>query len=102
MPRVITSVRATQDLDDIWFYIAQDNVAAADALIDAIEQRCGILAGNPLMGRARPELAPEVRSYSVDRYVAFYRPHPDGIELVRVLHGARHLPGIVEGGGLTE
>lgn len=102
MPRVITTVRAAQDLDDIWFYIAQDNLAAADALMDTIQQHCDMLARNPLMGRARSELAPDVRSYRVKRYITFYRPYPDGIELVRVLHGARDITGIAEGGGLFE
>ena len=102
MPRVITSVRAAHDLDEVWFYIAQDNLAAADALIDAIEQCCRMLAGNPLMGRARSELAPDVRSYSVKRYIAFYRPHSDGIELVRVLHSGRDITGIAESGALSE
>jgi toxin ParE1/3/4 len=36
------------------------------------------------MGRARPELAPDLRSFPVGNYVVFYRPMPAGIILVRV------------------
>ena len=100
MGRVITTVRASQDLDDIWFFIAQDNLPAADALIDTLQQRCEMLAKNPMMGRARSELATDMRSYSIERYIAFYRPHPEGIELVRVLHSARDIAGICVEGGL--
>lgn len=41
------------------------------------------------MGRARDELAQGVRSFSFGRYIIFYAPSDDGIEVVRVLHPAR-------------
>jgi toxin ParE1/3/4 len=49
------------------------------------------LAGNPHIGRARGELSPNLRSIPFGRYVIFYLALPDGIEIVRVLHGARDL-----------
>ena len=81
--------QATRDLDDIWFYIAPDNMAAADGLLDEMERQCKQIARQPLMGRSRPELRPALRSFPVGRYVLFYQPTADGIELVRVLHSAR-------------
>jgi toxin ParE1/3/4 len=36
-------------------------------------------------------MAPGLRSFPVGNYVVFYRIVPEGIELVRVLHGARDL-----------
>lgn len=47
------------------------------------------MATQPRMGRAREELAAGVRSFAFGRYVVFFTPLPDGIDLVRVLHGAR-------------
>lgn len=43
------------------------------------------------MGRLRGELATGLRSFPVGRYVIFYRALSNGIEIVRVLHGARDL-----------
>jgi toxin ParE1/3/4 len=43
------------------------------------------------MGRSRPELAAGVHSFPVARYVVFYRPASAGVEVVRVLHGARDI-----------
>jgi toxin ParE1/3/4 len=43
------------------------------------------------MGRARPELAIDLRSFAVRNHVIFYTPLPKGVEIVRVLHGARDL-----------
>jgi toxin ParE1/3/4 len=34
---------------------------------------------------------PALRSLSVGNYLIFYRPLADGIEIVRVLHGARDI-----------
>jgi toxin ParE1/3/4 len=102
LPQVTKTVRAEQDLDEIWFYIALDNVAAADNLLDDVDSSCQLLAMQPKAGRLRPELAPELRSFPVGRHVVFYRPQDDGIEVVRVLHGARDIELISEDGGFNE
>jgi toxin ParE1/3/4 len=78
--RVTKTARAEQDLEEIWFYVALDDVAAADALLDEVENCCRLLATQPKMGRAREELASELRSFPVRRYVVFYRSLVDGIE----------------------
>jgi len=90
------SPRARADLDDIWFYIAQDNAAAADKLILAIVSRFPKLALMPELGRQRAELSPRLRSFPVGRYIIFYRPMDGGIEVVRILHGARDYPPLFE------
>jgi len=46
------------------------------------------------MGRARDELVPGVRCFPVGRYVVFYVPLDDGIDIVRVLHGARDIDAV--------
>ncbi len=92
--RVSASARA--DLDDIWFYIAQDDAAAADKFIHTIIGKFPKLAEWPDIGRERTELMANLRSLVVGRYVIFYRRITNGIEVVRVLHGARDLPPLFE------
>ncbi len=87
---------ARTDLDEIWFYIAQDNVDAADKFIRVIVSRFSRLAAMPQLGRRREELSPRLRSFPVGRYVIFYRPMENGIEIARVLHGARDFPPLFE------
>jgi plasmid stabilization system protein ParE len=53
--RVSDTARA--DLDEIWDYIARDNIDAADRLIHAIVSRFRMLAIQPEAGRSRKELA---------------------------------------------
>jgi len=43
------------------------------------------------MDRCRDELAPGLRSLPVGNYVVFYRGREGGIEVIRVLHGARDI-----------
>jgi toxin ParE1/3/4 len=97
LPAVTKTKLAEHDLDDIWFYIAVDNIAAADALLDTIDERCQLLAHHPMIGRARPELAISLRSFAVGRHVIFYLPQLDGIEIVRVLAGARDIDAVFGG-----
>ena len=87
---------ARSDLDEIWFYIAQDNVDAADKFIHAVVSRFPRLATMPELGRRREELSPGLRSFPVGHYIIFYRPMENGVEIARVLHGARDLPPLFE------
>jgi len=79
--------RARLDLIEIWQFVADDNPAAADRLLDRIEQTLSMLRDNPRAGRARQELAPEIRSFPVGNYVLFYRLGDGSIELVRARSG---------------
>ncbi|MCC6124020.1 MAG: type II toxin-antitoxin system RelE/ParE family toxin [Pirellulales bacterium] len=76
-------------MDEIWHYIACDNITAADRLIDSIAERCRLFSANSEMGQKRPDLDVAIRCFSVGNYVIYFRPITDGIEVVRVLHGAR-------------
>jgi toxin ParE1/3/4 len=91
MPVISKRPRAKIDLIEIWDYIADDSEARADAFIDRIDQKFRTLAQRPLIGRLRDELAADLRSFPVGRYVIYYRPLPNGVEIVRVLHSARDL-----------
>lgn len=91
MPVIIKSPRAKSDLVEIWDYIAEDSEARADAFIDRIDKKFRTLAQRPGMGRLRDELAVDLRSFPVGRYVIFYRPLSNGVNIVRVLHSARDL-----------
>ena len=91
MPRIIRSARSEQDVYEIALHIAKDNPDAALRWIDRVNDALTMLAQFPEAGRARTEIAPRVRSLPVSSYILFYRPMSDGIDLARVLHGARDL-----------
>lgn len=97
MPEVQRSPEARTDLLQIWLYLAERNPQAADRLLDLIDQKCRLLAEMPGMGRGRPELRPNLRSFPVGRLLIFYRPlGDDGIEIVRIVRGGRDLAALFE------
>lgn len=85
------SRQADNDLERIWGFIATDSPRQADRLLDTIHTRLHKLARSPLLGTACPELSPSLRFLAVKSYVIYYRPLAEGIEIVRVLHGARDI-----------
>lgn len=89
MARVSRRPRAAADIVEIWDYIAEDSLEEADRWVDRLDEALQRLATQPLMGRARDELSAGLRSFPFGRYVVFYLPEPDGIDVVRVLHGSR-------------
>ena len=91
MARLRFTESAERDLVDIGNFIARDSPANSTQFITRLEEHCQLLVAHPLLGRARDELAPALRSLAYGRYVIFYRAVADGVEIVRVLHGARDI-----------
>jgi toxin ParE1/3/4 len=89
MNRPYFSPSARRDLLDILEYIARDKPGAALRYVERLEAECHRLANNPHSGTQRDDLLPNLRAWSFDSYVIFFRPADDGIEIVRVVHGAR-------------
>jgi toxin ParE1/3/4 len=87
--------QAIRDVDEIWEWIAADNVRAADRLGARIAEATDRLAEFPDNGTPRPGLGPSIRSLVVGRYLVFYRVGPDSVDILRVVHGARELRGLV-------
>lgn len=90
---------AVVDLDDIWHFIAADNLEAADRVEKAILAACGSLARSPLIGDVRPELTRlPVRFWTVPAYptyVIVYRADARPVQIVRLLHAKRNIKSVL-------
>ena len=92
MPAVTRTDQAEADLVDILHGVARHSLRAAERLRDEIGRTARLLARSPRLGRERADLLPGLFSRSVaGRYLLFYRPTDDGIEIARVLHGTRDI-----------
>jgi len=96
MSQIVQTPASLQDFDNIWDYIGGDSEKRAAAFIRKIEKALALLAENPEMGRTRNDLETNLRSFPVGNYVIFYEVIVGGIEVLRVLHGARDIPDIFE------
>jgi toxin ParE1/3/4 len=95
-PRLFRTPDASADLDAIWDYIARDSPSAADRVLDELNERFLLLTQYPEIGELQPTLADgKYRRFAHRNYAIYYRPIDDGIVLVRVLHGARELEGLL-------
>jgi toxin ParE1/3/4 len=86
--------RFERDLEEIGDFIALDKPRAAAQFIEAIRHHCLLLAAAPLIGQARPDISPAIRSFPYRRYHVFYQHLADfdRVEILRVWHGRRRLP----------
>lgn len=89
MSRIALTEPAAQDLANIYRYIAQDNVAAADKHRQRLEKRWMALLDHPRMGTKRGDLLPDLRSLTEGNYVIFYRIVGDAIQIARILHASQ-------------
>ncbi len=93
MNRYVLSVAAELDLDQIWEFIAQDNIDAADRWIDKLFDAFQSLAQLPGMGHRREDLtAFPILFWPVGAYLVLYRVLSEWIEIVAITQGARDIP----------
>jgi toxin ParE1/3/4 len=88
---VTRTSRAEEDLIDIWLYVAQENPAAADRLLDRIDARLQQLSLMPLSGPPRDDLLSGERHLVIGNFLAFYRVEETGVVIMRVMHGRRDI-----------
>jgi plasmid stabilization system protein ParE len=81
------------DLQEIWEYIAEDSVEAADRWVGKLFEAFGTLARTPALGHKREDLtAHPIRFWPVGAYLVLYRIQSRRIEIVAVTQGARDIP----------
>ena len=85
--------QARYDLFSIWEFIARDNIRAADRLAERMERAFRLLARFPKTGHKRADVntSEPVLFWPVSSYVVAYRPEPQPLIIVRILHGSRDL-----------
>lgn len=97
MTRFVFSPAAADDLNEIWEYIARDDIDAADRFRDQVYDAVGRLAEMPRMGHRREDLANKaIRVWSVGNYLIFYDPESKPLEIVRILSGYRDVEALFE------
>ena len=92
MSRYVVSPDARADLDHIFDYIAEENLDAAERFLEQCYNRFTNLIAQPRMGEARPDLGAALRQVVLGQYLILYQPTSDGVEILRVIHGARDVP----------
>lgn len=74
-------------------YIAQDNPAAANRIVQSVFHAVSLLRKNPALGRSGRVAGTRELVVSGTPYIVPYRVRGDTVEILRVFHGARKWPG---------
>lgn len=92
--RLVYLDAARADLLAILRFIADQSgsVGVAERFTDDLRAKCRRLAElRATLGRARPELRPDIRSFAFRGYVIFFRYGADRLEIVNILEGHRDI-----------
>jgi toxin ParE1/3/4 len=87
--RIVFSPQARADLRDIFLYIADDNPAAARAVLKRIRSRISDLQDSPYLGSV-----PGTRELVIPGtpYLIPYQVSGGELQILRVYHGSRQWP----------
>lgn len=90
--KTIWTGNARANLDAIWLFVAQDNIDAADALMDTIRNASLLLEQHPKAGRSSK--IPGMREFVVSGtpYILVYRIADRTVQILGVIHGAQDWP----------
>lgn len=81
---------AYTDLDEIWEYIAADNLDAADRVLEEIYLAIRALVPFPHQGHSRSDLTSRpMRFHSVRDFLIAYEPNEKPLVVLAVLHSRR-------------
>ncbi|MBW4552489.1 MAG: type II toxin-antitoxin system RelE/ParE family toxin [Aphanocapsa sp. GSE-SYN-MK-11-07L] len=96
MSRYVINVLASQDLNEIADYFAENSVEAGERFFHDFNRKCQQLVAFPNSGKSYKTIHPGLRGLSFEGYVIFYRLLDDGIEILRVVSGRRNFPSLFE------
>ena len=82
---------AITDLEEIWEFIATDNLDAADKILQEIYEAIQALVSFPYLGHGRPDLTSKPLRFQIVRELLIaYAPDQKPLLVVAVLHGRRN------------
>ena len=99
-PEVILTPQAREDVKQIAAYIAEHSPQSSMVFRQTLENIYEVLLDLPEIGTIHNFHNPEMKGLRMlpvrkfTKYLIFYRSTPEGLEIVRVVHGARDLPSL--------
>lgn len=85
------NLRSEQDLERIADYLGKQNVAAAVKVLERLTEKFEFLADFPGAGQVDERFGKGIRIFPAGSYVIYYVARKSGVEIMRVIHGARDI-----------
>jgi toxin ParE1/3/4 len=107
IPRHVVKPKADRDLDDYADYLAEHaSLDVALRFFDAVHSTFALIATQPNMGWRSRIKYPGLETLRVFRVAGFeqmlilYRTLPEGVDILRVIHGSRNLRALLRREGI--
>jgi toxin ParE1/3/4 len=88
------TAHAEADLDEIIEFQITENPEYAKKIFQEIASKLTSLEKNPFLGKPKDEILFQLRSFPAKKYIIFYTPIKDGIEVFRIIHSSRDIEGL--------
>ena len=101
MKQVRVRPRADNEIDELANHIARDNIDAAMRFLDAVQKCFDLISEQPGIGTRRYAHLPMLEGLRMlpvsdfEKHLIFYIERPTYIDILRVLHGSRDIPNIL-------
>lgn len=85
--RLVLSPAAQEDLREVYrFGLRHWGANQTAKYLEKLKEHLWTLSEEPHIGRQRPDLFPELRSFPVESHIVFYQVRSPKVEIIRVLH----------------
>lgn len=88
MKRLIYAETSLEDLQNLFRYAAENNLAMPEKMAEELIETCELLAKFPEMGEKREEVGPRIREFVKGKYSIYYRNDENAIRIQAFVHGA--------------
>jgi plasmid stabilization system protein ParE len=97
MSRASWTPNAERELDEILFYISvrDGRPATGEQIYYEIRNLADANARSDAIRHSHPDAPPGWFYFRHKRWLVFYQPHIEGIEVMRVVDGSRDLPNVL-------
>ena len=89
--RIDRTPTSKRDVFEIWDYVSPHSPMGAQRIIREVGKTITMLSEQPDVGRKRPELGRDIRSFPTFGYLVFYSHTTITLTVVRILHAARDI-----------
>ena len=108
-PSYVVRPKANTDLEEQAFYYASEgSPEIGHHFLVAAHETFTLLAMQPEIGWRRRQKHPALKSLRIfrvsgfERIIILYRPVPNGVDILRVIHGSRNLQSLLRWEGLAD
>ncbi|MCU0239369.1 MAG: type II toxin-antitoxin system RelE/ParE family toxin [Pyrinomonadaceae bacterium] len=90
------TAHAESDLDEIFDFLLNEGQNYAKKVLKEIAGKLTLLERNIHLGKPQDSILLNLRSFPAKKYIIYYTPIEEGIEVFRIIHSSRDVDGIFD------